>query len=281
MKKIFLICLMAVVLSIGVSATYMASYPLSQGWNSFGLWNNSCKETGDITINLANSSSGAYNLLGYSSDIDCDVDDIIFRKEDGSELTYQDAKDNSWISAMNYTNASLNQAGIGEPTTLSKYQSYWIKSYLAVNMTYPNVGGCKEPYNYGYEWKELRFFNGTDELNVTDADDAGWIFNEVNKYILYRDPATGWETVCGSAGRGGLCDNTTLFPWQGYFIYSNYDNITLIFNNQTIPPPTEYQYYARVNKNGNTIKEYQFDVKPRKVNWLIRTLEIIARVLGK
>jgi hypothetical protein len=71
-----------------------------------------------------------------------------------------------------------------------------------------------------YRWADLRFTNGTDEKNITDAGDAGWI-----DYSLYY-----WDTT----DRVFLDAPTTLilYPWDaGYFMWSNQNNIQLIRRN--------------------------------------------------
>ena len=97
-----------------------------------------------------------------------------------------------------------------------------------LNLTLPSVGGSLSGETYA--WSKLRFRNGTNEMNVTDAGSAGWIFGSGSTANINYWSTTNnlFEIVCSSIA---VCDATTLNSWQGYFIYSNKNNLTLIRQN--------------------------------------------------
>jgi len=111
-------------------------------------------------------------------------------------------------------------------------KGYWIHTNEAGTLTIPSVGGTTSGETYSYE--KLRFMNGTDEKNITQAGSAGWVDLT---FIQYHDTNVDdymYVCSCVAGGRGG-CDDFCLADsfnsWQGYFIKSNYDNITLIRQN--------------------------------------------------
>lgn len=208
---------------------------LSKGWNGFGMIPNmSTLIEGDITYNLSNSSSGTNNFLGYSAIKSTNVNDIIFYKQDGSQLTYQDAKANNWIVGINLTSTNLSgDIVFHEPKKLSKNDAYWLKSYLAVNITYPNVHGSA--ISETFAWSQLRFHNGTDEMNITGAGSEDWVTTTLQYWDTSND---GFRYVCsyvysGQRGEDSNCLSNSLSSWQGYFVKSNYDNIYMLFGNET------------------------------------------------
>jgi len=73
------------------------------------------------------------------------------------------------------------------------------------------------------------------EKNISDADNADWILGTGHEQIYYWDTdVNDYRYVCSKTGEGAPsinCKTTSFNSWQGYFIYSNYDNITLIRQN--------------------------------------------------
>lgn len=112
---------------------------------------------------------------------------------------------------------------------LRKGNGYWLYSNEAGNLTLPGVGGSYG--NESYAWNKLRFVNGSgSEKSVSEAGSAGWIFQTGYDYIYYFEPSINdFRKVC--ADSFDCPHKNSLDPWEGYFIYSNYDNITLIRQN--------------------------------------------------
>ena len=111
-----------------------------------------------------------------------------------------------------------------DSSSLQPKTGYWLWAKEAGKLNLPAAGGTLSGETYA--WNKLRFHNGTDELNITDANSQGW----VNETLWTRDviaigrtgPVYGWVEV--SSG-------STLSSWKGYFIESYYDNVTLIRQN--------------------------------------------------
>ena len=71
-----------------------------------------------------------------------------------------------------------------------------------------------------------RFHNGTDELNITDAHTNSWIDSD----LRYYDGE--WKDIyVKQTPFQADPDKTTISPWEGIFIKSYKDNITLIRQN--------------------------------------------------
>jgi len=80
------------------------------------------------------------------------------------------------------------------------------------------VGGSFR--NKSYPWKDLMFRNSSgDVLNISDADDAGWVDAD---NINYYDPdfLGGTYRILGSSD--------SLNSWEGYLVKSNKNNITML-----------------------------------------------------
>lgn len=96
------------------------------------------------------------------------------------------------------------------------------------NFSMAGVGGTIPQESY--KWNNLWFRNASGNLkNVTDAINDGWILTNIGQpsdYICYFDGGS-LETVCGS----GACTDDTLYPWRGYYIWSNYNNIQILRRN--------------------------------------------------
>ena len=89
-------------------------------------------------------------------------------------------------------------------------------------MTLPEVGGSTSGQTY--LWDKLRFKNSSgSEKSIVDAETAGWL----DQNIKFWDA----DPLLGSPSFDDINDGETLNSWQGYFISSNVDNLTLIRQN--------------------------------------------------
>ncbi|MBU1260693.1 MAG: hypothetical protein KJ757_01605 [Planctomycetes bacterium] len=115
-----------------------------------------------------------------------------------------------------------------DDTAFRRNKGYWVYANSSGNLSLLSVGGSLSSQTY--DWSELRFSNSSgSELNVTDAGAGGWLTTT----LQYTDGGTAytWETICGSTTPPNPCDKTTISSWEGVFVYSNLDNITLIRQN--------------------------------------------------
>ena len=228
MKLIICILLSALFAVSLVSAIqFKNAILLDEGFNTFSFYNSSCNTLNSFNISLVNDTNNADNLnfFGYSSDSSTNVEDIIFYKEDGTSDTYQNAKDNGWIISINESiDSTINTVSGSEINVLEKSKGYWIRSFLAVNMTIPNVIGCELSFPYPHD--SMIFFNGTNYLNIIDAETIGWVDNPLI-----------WEPTNRGSADFEFVTSGNLFTWTGYIIFSFKPNIYLLFENKTIPPP--------------------------------------------
>ena len=112
-----------------------------------------------------------------------------------------------------------------DDTKLRTNKGYWIYSNVSGNLTLPGVGGSYS--NATYAWDNLYFRNGSGVVKgISAARTDGW----VTSYINYWDTSSGtFKYVCDTVPI--VCNKNTLSSWEGYFIYSNFDNMTLIRQN--------------------------------------------------
>jgi len=99
---------------------------------------------------------------------------------------------------------------------------YWIKSYADGNLTFTSAGGTYT--NATYNWADVMVDNGTTEMNLSQADDAGWL----NESLYYWSDST-WKSLCPEAFPY-ICNSETFSSWQGVFT-KTYNNITFIRRN--------------------------------------------------
>jgi hypothetical protein len=108
--------------------------------------------------------------------------------------------------------------------SLQESKAYRVTLNIDGDFNMSSVGGTVEAESFN--WADLMLFNGTDELNITGADEAGWVFMDDEsdgRYINYLANGTWWETVCGD----DTCTTNVLSPWTGYWIWSNYNDIII------------------------------------------------------
>ncbi len=294
MKNIIYLLVFLVLVGSVSAITFKNAILLTEvdNWNHFGIrLNNSFEVTGDINVSLFNRSktapiSGIENDIGYSSKTSVNLNDLVFYKKDGSQLGYQDAITNEWILSIRQPEIINNGDGTftgcnplvesgatacpeWDKNTLDEYDFFWITSYLAVNMTFPNVGGSNSSTSTNLTYTNLTFYNGTDFLGILDARTAGWWGNPIasttQDFVTYfNEPDDIEKFVCFKVGLGSPnlnCKKTELNTWGGYRIYTNKSNIHLLFENTTVQRPYRFGIRAYSNSYQPTTKRFGFDVR--------------------
>ena len=184
----------------------------------------------DINISIV----AGWNLVSHSSEVNLSIEDLTFTNSSGTEFTWSSGITNNMFQAyLAYYDSSSATASERkykyvatsdlsmDDTHLRKDKGYWLWANQSGNLTLPSVGGSWS--NETYLWNKLRFRNGSEELRISDAGTAGWLVTDLQYWG--EDIFGEWKF------RVIPTHNPTLSPWQGYFIYSNYDNITLIRQN--------------------------------------------------
>jgi len=232
--SLVMISLMVTMISALPSKTVYKYEPvlLQEGQNGIGIIPNySTLSLGDYNVSLVNRSAGSSNLIGMSflnpNGRCVNLNDLIFYNYNGDSYNYQDAKTNNWIDAIEFTDELDASGSMEKYNKLCSYEAFWIKSYLAVNMTIPNVYGS--PVGETFDWIDLRFSNGTDELGIVEAGGAGW----VTTTLQYWGPDAFGDYQFRYIDAAGLSGKSTLSPLEGFFIRSYSDNIYLLTNNET------------------------------------------------
>ena len=197
---------------------------LYKDWNMISLyWNNgSYPLTGDRIVELVDG----LNLIGNSGVNKFKLKDITFTNVTGT-YSYAD----SGLSNIRVlrdkadSDLSIDSDYITNPKVIYPQEGFWITSTSDGNITLPGVGGSTAGETYN--WNKLRFQNSSgSEKSIDDAKSANWITTDINFYT-----GSAWNTICGSLED---CDSLgPLNAWQGYFVKSEVDNLTLIRQNTT------------------------------------------------
>ena len=177
--------------------------------------------------------NAGWNLIGYDGAINTSLSNAVFNN--GTSYTWAQAIAANAVQAYlayydnnaqdNLTRFKYLSSLSGlDDTAFRRNKGYWIYANSSGNLTLPSVGGTTSGQTYA--WSDLRFSNGTDEMNVTDAGSAGWLTT-----TLQHSDANGvFKTVC-SPNNIPPCDDTSFSSWKGYFVKSSIDNLTLIRQN--------------------------------------------------
>lgn len=190
---------------------------------------NNADSATDRNISLV---ADGWTLIGHSSDSAFSIDNTKFIASDGTEYTWANAIANNKVYAYlaywdstpltaadrKYKYSSLSTLSMDD-SNLQPKTGYWVWAKEAGKLNLPSVGGTLNGTTYA--WSDLRFkhSNGT-ELNSSQVIDGGWIQNP-----YYWIPSRGgrWRRIP---------TNSPVFnSWQGYLIWSDYNNITLIRQN--------------------------------------------------
>jgi parallel beta-helix repeat protein len=213
---------------------------LNKGWNLITLLFDQNDSGTDRNISIASG----WNLIGHSSETDVSVDDLIFTDSASTQYTWASAITNSKLQAyLTYydssgSNASQRRNKFAAPadlnmdsSVLTRDQGYWLYSNGTGNLTLPDVGGAVSGENY--LWSKLRFKNASgSELNISDAGIGGeiWI-NEDNIRYWGKNPLTENYELLYIGEPESIIRKTVFSPFEGVFVYSYKDNITLLRQN--------------------------------------------------
>ena len=212
--------------TIGDRAVAIAS--LNSGWNLFSMTMNNSVNGTNITIPV----SVGWNLIGYSSGNESLHSALKFVNVSGTEQTWNAAVVSNKVKNVwsYYDSSSGNKKFKFVPyddSYLRTGKGYWVYANVSGNITLKGVGG--PPVGTTYAWSALLFRNSSGSvLNVTDAFNGGWIGNlsgtAVEDTVQYWDTSIPNNYVFTSL----LPSRNSLNSWEGYFIWSRQDNITLL-----------------------------------------------------
>ncbi|MBT4135339.1 LamG domain-containing protein, partial [archaeon] len=206
---------------------------LNSGWNLIALNLSGGSSGADRNISL----SSGWNLLGVSSDSNLSFSGLTFTNDSGTSGSWTGSVNDNQVNAYSvyydnpsdavgkYKYSSASALSMDD-SSLRGQKGYWVYANKSGNLTLSSAGGVA--VGVTYNWADLRFSNGTSNLNITDAGDEGW----VTTTLQYWDPAEGgFDTICASTGPPYFCDRTTILSWEGTFVYSNQNNVVMIREN--------------------------------------------------
>ncbi len=208
-----------------------ASTTLSAGWNTiaFTMYNVDTGTNRNITLV---TGAGA-NFIGFSGSSSFNVSNMNFTNSSGWTGNWSTAVSNNKVQAyFQYYEGSVNKYAatpdLGmDSYALSPFKGYFVTANQPGNLTLPGVGGTLTTETYNFN--DLRFSNGTNELNISEANNAtyDWMFMAGDAKLHYVDDGDD-KIVCETVA---TCDKTTLSPWEGYYIWSNKNNLQIIRKN--------------------------------------------------
>ena len=175
-----------------------------------------------------------WNLIGYTSDTNLSLADTTFNNGTNSYtwaqalsngkqqayLAYYDSSP-STVSQRKYKYLSAEN-GLDD-SAFRQGKGYWVYSNQSGILTLPNVNGTASGATY--QWDKLRFRNSAGvEKNITDARNLLWL----DTIFQYSDTSYGSFKYISDDPDHDL----NYIPYgKGIFIYSYYDNITLVREN--------------------------------------------------
>ncbi|MEK6888678.1 MAG: right-handed parallel beta-helix repeat-containing protein [Nanoarchaeota archaeon] len=206
--------------SIG-NAPLLRNVSLSSGWNFFAVEANS-SVAGNKTVELV----AGWNLVGYSSDTSIGHTAVTYKDSASSFYQLSSAAQNSKLQYyFPYFNNSIGKKtyeNLGLDTTgFSRDAAYWVYAQTPGNITFPASSGSNETATVS--WASLQFNNGTDTVDTVAATDKDWIGISTDGYeTVIRK----WNPVAEAFE--GVPSDTNLGAWDGYIIWSNTENLTMI-----------------------------------------------------
>jgi hypothetical protein len=212
--------------NVNIAGSSETNLTLKQGWNTFALVFGS-STSGDKNITLNNT----WNLIGFSASSPLNITKANFTNSTGTRLTWANAVTQSKFQAyMMYQEGGVSKYVADPDLSMDDYRlknatGYYIKVNQKGILTLPGAGGSTSGLTFNFT--SLRFNNGTEEVNWTDARDKNWTFAATKVIYLWNEtfaPSPDYKTVCGTVA----CDQTTLAAWRGYQIWSNKNNIVMI-----------------------------------------------------
>ena len=175
--------------------------------------------------------SSGWNLIGHSANVSLELQNVSFiNSSDECTANWSTAvaagKMKAYLIYQDSGNKYVATPDLSmDSSTLEREVGYLSKVNVddGGNYTLPNVGGAIPQESYA--WSDLMFKNTTsgEVKNVTDAINATWVMQiGADQYFAYyyNDGETDLFRYIPD-------DKANLVPWEGYYIYSNVDGITI------------------------------------------------------
>lgn len=188
---------------------------ISQGWNLFS-------PTLEPTDNLTNrniSLKKGWNIFGYSSYEPFEWNTTLVNNGTATKTILEASSPQyNWTQLTIYYYENSTYKFIpGDDDYLRQNRGYWLFAFKDnLTLTLPNVGGSLQ--GNSYRWVNANVSNGIETKTIEQANSLGWLqstiyyFNENKQYYGFVPD-----------------DNDYIYPWRGYWLYSNLNNLTLEF----------------------------------------------------
>ncbi|MHC4636313.1 MAG: TlpA family protein disulfide reductase [Planctomycetota bacterium] len=201
---------------------------LQKGWNFFSLTTDPIDPNNDPVIPL----QAGWNMFAYSGTepflwADACVSDT------HETMTINDAHESGWLQSTIYyfdNTAQISKLVPGDDDSLRTNKAYWLYSdQNDLTLTLPGARGSAWT-NY-IEVNDINVIYGNQTMSLADAQTVGWLKSTIH---YYDSNEANYKTIPG--------DDQYIYPWKGYWIYSNLDGPILsapdlgaaavIFNNR-------------------------------------------------
>ena len=172
--------------------------PIHQGWNLFSPVVAHENKTQNISL------TKGWNMFGYSSPEPLLWYDAYVNN--GTEAKRVNETD--WIqSTIYYYENSTYQF---DDAYLRQNKGYWLYAFEDdLTLMLPGVGGYEQD---PHTWIDAMVSNGSDEMPIQEAELEGWLQDT----IYYYDPVERMYNFIPG-------DDDHVYPWKGYWLYSNED----------------------------------------------------------
>ncbi len=210
---------------------FQTNITLSKGWNMVSLISDYTLDGTDRNISVEEGE----NIIGYSSNLSLNLSALIFINESGTIYNWSEAvaagkvqRFLTYLENRRYKYVGFPEDGMHD-YALRPNKAYKVFVNEPGNITLPGVGGSPSS-GEKFNWDNMHVYkSGT----VTSINDMGgtydWLFlTGQNEFYYYTSTKDMYNTIYG----GCLSPDckTLISPWEGYFIYSNEDNVELLVN---------------------------------------------------
>ncbi len=187
--------------------------PLSSGWNLVSMPIVPTEFNKDREISLKQG----WNLFGHVSKAPFYWLDAKIRKA-GETKTIEEAHSDVWVQSTIYHFDPGQQVYTfvpGDTDYLEPSKGYWLYAFEDdLTLILENAGGAAMENDF--LWTDAEISDGTETKTLEEANQAGWLQSTVYYYDAEEQV---YKFVPG--------DDDYTYPWKGYWIYCNIDDLTL------------------------------------------------------
>ncbi len=207
---------------------------LSQGWNLVSFIISPVADPDDPNDAEIPLKEG-WNMFGHSSDEPFEWEDALV--SNGIETkTVEEAATAGWLeSTIYYYENGQYKFVPGDDDYIYPWLGYWLYSNEdELSLIISRMGGTLE--SQPYDWMDVQIDDGSETKSIEEAQSAGWLQGAI---YYFDEDSQYYKFIPG--------DDDYIYPWRGYWLYSNEDDLVLRF-----PEPDPCNVYDY---------NYDFDLK--------------------